>query len=116
MELADILRCPRTGNRLSLNDGDAVVRVHGAGVTYPIVDGIVDFCPDVKDKISKAYDACSSRYDAYMAYATSPGMFAKIFDVQNKRFTTVTCTQCSYTEIYRSDSSGLGDVFDFFTQ
>jgi hypothetical protein len=32
------------------------------------------------DKISKAYDACSSGYDAYMTYATSPGMFAKMFD------------------------------------
>ena len=80
MELTDILRCPKTGHRLCLGDGDSVVHVHGAGVTYPIVDGIVDFCPDDKNKISKAYDACSSRYDAYMAYATSPGMFGKIFD------------------------------------
>jgi SAM-dependent methyltransferase len=80
VELTDILRCPRTGNRLRFGDGDSVVRVHGTDVTYPIVDGIVDFCPDVKDKISKAYDASSSLYDAYMAYATSPGMFGKIFD------------------------------------
>ena len=56
MELIDILRCPRTGNRLRFGDGDSVVRVHGSDVTYPIVDGIVDFCPDVKDKTSKAYD------------------------------------------------------------
>jgi ubiquinone/menaquinone biosynthesis C-methylase UbiE len=80
VELTDILRCPRTGNRLRFGDGDSVVHVHGTGVTYPVVDDIVDFCPDVKDKISKAYDACSSRYDRYMAYATSPGMFGKIFD------------------------------------
>jgi len=44
------------------------------------------------------------------------GMFAKIFDVQNKRFTTVTCERCTYTEIYRTKSSGLGNVLDFFTQ
>jgi predicted nucleic-acid-binding Zn-ribbon protein len=42
-------------------------------------------------------------------------MFAKVFDVQNKRFTTVTCRRCTYTEIYRTESSRLGDVFDFFT-
>ena len=42
-------------------------------------------------------------------------MFSKIFDIQNKRFTTVTCENCSYTEIYRTKSSGIGDVFDFFT-
>ena len=72
MELTDILRCPSAGNRLCLGENDSVVHVHGTGVTYPIVAGIVDFCPDAKDKISKAYDAYSSRYDAYMAYATSP--------------------------------------------
>ena len=75
-----MLRCPRTGNRLRFNDGDSVVRVDGSDVTYSVVDGIVDFCPDVKDTISKAYDAFSSRYDAYMTSATSPGMFRKMFD------------------------------------
>ena len=59
MELTDILICPKTGNRLRFNDGDSVVRVDGSDVTYPFVDGIVDFCPDVKDKVSKAYDAFS---------------------------------------------------------
>lgn len=39
----------------------------------------------------------------------------KLFDVQNKRFTTVICTQCRYTEIYQADSSTLGNIFDFFT-
>mgnify|MGYP001814825963 FL=1 len=48
-------------------------------------------------------------------FRATGGMFAKIFDVQNKRFTTVSCKRCSYTEIYRTDSSSLGNVFDFFT-
>ena len=80
MELVDILRCPRTGNRLRFGDGDSVVRVHGSDVTYPVVDGIVDFCPDVKDKISKAYDRFAFLYDMYMSSATSPGMIGKMFD------------------------------------
>lgn len=80
MELIDILVCPRAGRRLFINDGDSVVRVDGTDVTYPIVDGIVDFCPDVRDTTSKAYDAFSSRYDAYMTSATSPGTFRKMFD------------------------------------
>ena len=49
-------------------------------------------------------------------FRATGGMFAKIFDVQNKRFTTVTCERCHYTEIYRADSSTLGSVFDFFTR
>ena len=50
------------------------------GPEAPLVDGVVDFCPEVKDKISSAYDGASSLYDAYMASGTSPGIFRKIFD------------------------------------
>jgi len=35
--------------------------------------------------------------------------------VQNKRFLTVTCDNCTYTEVYRTKSSMLSSVFDFFT-
>ena len=80
MDLTDILKCPRTGSSLRFGDGDSVVRVDGSEVTYPIVDGIVDFCPDVKDKVSRAYDAFSSRYDGYMASTLSPGTFRRMFD------------------------------------
>ena len=43
------------------------------------------------------------------------GFWSKVFDVQNRRFSTVTCRKCTYTELYRTDSSSLGSVFDFFT-
>ncbi len=46
---------------------------------------------------------------------TTGGQFAKIFDVQNKKFFAVTCTQCQYTELYKGTTSKLGNVFDFFT-
>ncbi|MFW6129186.1 MAG: zinc ribbon domain-containing protein [Candidatus Aminicenantaceae bacterium] len=54
----------------------------------------------------------NTEYEADRFQATGGG-FAKIFDVQNKRFSTVTCTQCKYTEIYRADTSQLGNIFDF---
>ena len=41
------------------------------------------------------------------------GFFTKIFNVQSKRFTTVTCTHCRFTELYQADSSKLGNIFDF---
>ena len=44
------------------------------------------------------------------------GIFSKIFDVQSRRFTTLTCKQCTYTEFYRTKTSMIGNVFDFFTQ
>ncbi len=49
-------------------------------------------------------------------FAATGGGLSKVFDIQNKKFSTVTCTRCQYTEIYRSQTSKLGNVFDFFTQ
>ena len=43
------------------------------------------------------------------------GALSKIFDVQNKHFTHVTCTRCTYTEFYQVKSGMLGNIFDFFT-
>lgn len=44
------------------------------------------------------------------------GFWSKIFNIQSKRFTTITCSQCKYTELYKEASSGtLENIFDFFT-
>ncbi len=43
------------------------------------------------------------------------GFWSKIFDVQGSRFSTVTCSRCRYTEIYKAETSKLGNLFDFFT-
>ncbi len=56
----------------------------------------------------------NTEYEADVFRATG-GRFAKVFDVQNKKFTTVTCNRCKYTEMYRADTSALGNIFDFFT-
>ena len=44
------------------------------------------------------------------------GALSKIFDVQNLKFTSVTCNRCKYTEFFKADSSMLGNIFDFFTR
>ena len=43
------------------------------------------------------------------------GKYSRFFDVQNKKFQTVSCAHCGYTEMYRGDTSTLANVFDFFT-
>lgn len=48
-------------------------------------------------------------------FRAAGNFLTKVFDIQSKKFTTVTCSQCSYTEIYKADSSMLGNIFDFFT-
>lgn len=51
-------------------------------------------------------------YDSDQFQATG-GNFAKIFDVQNKKFTTISCTRCGYTELYKSNNSDGWDILDF---
>ena len=59
---------------------------------------------------------CANLHFETGEFRATGGGFAKIFDIQNKKFSTVTCTQCQFTEIYRAQTSTLGNVFDFFTQ
>jgi len=43
------------------------------------------------------------------------GTLSKIFDVQNKKFTSVTCNNCSYTEFFKAKTSAMSNIFDLFT-
>lgn len=54
----------------------------------------------------------NTHYEADQFQATG-GNFAKIFDVQNKKFTTVSCTRCGYTELYREMGDSGWDILDF---
>ncbi len=49
-------------------------------------------------------------------FRATGGFLTKIFDVQSRRYSTVTCENCKYTEIYQTDSSMLGNIFDLFTR
>ncbi|WP_439202316.1 zinc ribbon domain-containing protein, partial [Escherichia coli] len=41
------------------------------------------------------------------------GNFSKIFDVQNKKFITISCSQCGYTELYKAQTSTGMNILDF---
>ena len=58
---------------------------------------------------------CNNREFEAGIFRATGGNFAKIFDVQNKKFSTVICTRCRFTEVYSTESSKLMNVFDFFT-
>lgn len=66
------------------------------------------------NKLNFVCAKCSNTQCETDQFRATGGFLTKVFNVQSKRFSTVTCTRCSYTEIYRTDSSMLGNVFDFF--
>ena len=56
---------------------------------------------------------CGCRsYESDQFQATG-GNFAKLFDIQNKKFITVSCTACGYTELYRGRNDEGMDILDF---
>ncbi len=61
--------------------------------------------------------SCSKRHNNQ--YATeeirTAGKYSRFFDMQNKKFTAVSCTQCGFTEIFRGDSSMLGNFLDILS-
>jgi predicted nucleic-acid-binding Zn-ribbon protein len=58
---------------------------------------------------------CNSKTFVIGEIRVTGSFWAKIFDIQNKKFTSVTCEKCSYTEFYKTPSNKIGNVFDFFT-
>jgi hypothetical protein len=43
------------------------------------------------------------------------GFLSKIFDIQTEKYTSVTCSKCTYTEFYKASTKALSNIFDFFT-
>lgn len=46
-------------------------------------------------------------------FQATGGNLAKIFDVQNKRFITISCNRCGFTELYRAQTDDGMNVLDF---
>ena len=58
---------------------------------------------------------CGNEHYVSDQFQATGGDFAKIFDVQNKKFTTISCTNCGYTELYKNKNSDGWDILDFLT-
>ncbi|HAL46628.1 MAG: GTP-binding protein [SAR202 cluster bacterium] len=61
-------------------------------------------------------DKCDgTRYEAGEIRTTGSGI-SRFLNLQNKKFATVSCADCGYTEIYRMHAGGtIGNIFDVLT-
>jgi hypothetical protein len=46
---------------------------------------------------------------------TTGSGLSRFFNIQNQKYASISCKACGYTELYRRDGSGIGNVLDFFT-
>ncbi|MBC8453293.1 MAG: hypothetical protein H8D69_02330 [Chloroflexi bacterium] len=59
-------------------------------------------------------DKChAADYKAGEIRTTGSGM-SRLLNLQNQKYQTVSCTNCGFTELYRLDGSGFGNVIDMF--
>lgn len=58
---------------------------------------------------------CSGEEYETDQFAATGGGLSKMFDIQNKKYSTVSCKKCGYTELYKGTTSTLSNIFDFFT-
>ena len=58
---------------------------------------------------------CGNRNCEIGEIRAAGGFWSKIFDLQNRRFVSVTCTKCKFTEFYKGAQNNAGNILDFFT-
>jgi hypothetical protein len=47
---------------------------------------------------------------------TTGSGFSRFLNLQNQKFSTVSCANCGFTEVYRTDAGGkIGNIFDILT-
>lgn len=72
-----------------------------------------EFYNDSNEKPRYKCPKCGNTFFESDRMQATGGNFARLFDVQNKRFVTVTCTRCGYTELYKQVSDTGMDILDF---
>ena len=46
---------------------------------------------------------------------TTGSGLARFLNLQNQKFTAISCKNCGYTELFRTDGGGVGNIFDFLS-
>ena len=67
---------------------------------------------------SKKYICAKCSCDKYKSgeIRTTGGFWTKIFNIQNKKFVTISCRDCGHTDFYAKDGARTAEnILDLFT-
>lgn len=56
---------------------------------------------------------CGHTHYIHDQFQATGGNFAKIFDIQNKKYVTISCSACGFTELYRQETDEGWNILDF---
>ncbi|MBH26951.1 MAG: GTP-binding protein [Chloroflexi bacterium] len=67
--------------------------------------------------MNKQYECakCGSTQFTNNEIRTTGSGLSRFFDIQNQKFTAVTCNNCGYTELFKVQGGGIGNFFDFLS-
>ena len=68
-----------------------------------------------KNAIKYQCPKCGAKKPEIDTIRTTGTGFTRFFNIQNRKFTSVSCAHCGYTELYKRSSKGIGNVLDFIT-
>ena len=54
-------------------------------------------------------------YETDQFGATSGKVFSRMFNFQSRKFSTITCKKCQFTEIYKASPGKMENIFDILT-
>ena len=69
-----------------------------------------------QEKIQYVCPKCGCQHYEHDQFQATGGNFAKLFDIQNKKFVTISCEQCGYTELYKQSEDRAMNVLDFLLE
>jgi uncharacterized protein len=58
---------------------------------------------------------CDGREYVTGELRTTGSGLSRFFNIQNQKYATVSCKECGFTELYKLEGRGIGNVIDFFT-
>ncbi|HEY0954117.1 MAG TPA: zinc ribbon domain-containing protein [Roseateles sp.] len=62
---------------------------------------------------ARACPKCGSHAKQLGEFRAAGGFLSSFFDYSNRRFKSVSCRQCGYTEFYNASISGTAKFLDF---
>lgn len=65
------------------------------------------------DKQQFVCTKCGNQTYKSDTFQATGGNFAKLMNVQNKKFITISCDRCGFTELYAANTSTGMNVLDF---
>jgi predicted nucleic-acid-binding Zn-ribbon protein len=67
---------------------------------------------NASDYDSQGCPKCGNEQTEVDQISTAGSGLSKYFDIQNRNFTVISCTDCGYSELYKGQSSGnAADIF-----